>query len=127
MISAAVIILCALSEHVIRFALNGRITESYNPGAAFGMLGGRPGISLLLSGIACAVIMCVIYFARMKRITRLGLCVMAGGALSNMIERVYLGYVIDWIPVPFMNLQYNLADVYIALGALTVFVAVNRD
>lgn len=97
---------------------------SHNPGAAFGLMGSNPGITLVLSGIAFAVILCVIYFADMKPLMRLGLSIMAGGALSNLLERFFLGYVIDWIPVPFFNLQYNLADVEIALGTLIVLFAV---
>ena len=42
-------------------------------------------------------------------------------SVSNLGERILWGYVVDWIPVPFLDLQYNLADVEISLGALIVF------
>ena len=47
---------------------------------------------------------------------------MSGGALSNFLERFFLGYVIDWIPSPiiFFDLNFNLADVEISLGALII-------
>ena len=125
MISAAVIALCILAEQAGRSVAERFVEVSHNPGAAFGIMKGTPGLAILLSGMACAAILGVIYLADMKPLTRLGLSIMAGGALSNLLERIFLGYVIDWIPVPFFDLQYNLADVEIGLGALIVFVMVN--
>ena len=127
MLSAAVMAVCVLAEYVCRNVAEKYIAVSHNYGAAFGILGGIPGAALVFSGIACAGILGVIYFAEMRPVMRLGLSVMAGGALSNLGERVLWGYVVDWIPVPFMDLQYNLADVEISLGALIVFLMMMKD
>ena len=127
MSSLAVIIVCVLAEQVGREVVSGFAAVSHNPGAAFGLMGGSPGIALMLSGCACAVIMGVIFFGNVRPLTRFGLSVMAGGALSNLLERIILGYVIDWIPVIFLDLRYNLADVAISLGALITFIAVNKS
>ena len=126
MSSLAVIVVCILAEQIGREVVSGFAGVSHNPGAAFGLLGGSPGAALVLSGIACAVILGVIFFGKVRPLTRFGLSVMAGGALSNLLERIILGYVIDWIPVIFLDLRYNLADVEIAFGALITFIAVNR-
>ena len=127
MISAGIILLCVLSEYIGRAVAGKFVDVSHNSGAAFGIMHSTPGLALTLSGIACAVILGVIYLADMKALTRIGLSVMAGGAVSNLLERIFLGYVIDWIPVPFLDLQYNLADIAISLGALIVFISVNRS
>ena len=127
MISAGIILLCVLSEYIGREIASKFIAVSHNPGAAFGIMNGTPGLALTLSAIACAVILGVIYLADMRTLTRIGLSIMAGGAVSNLLERIFLGYVIDWIPVPFFDLQYNLADAAISLGALIVFISVNRS
>ena len=127
MISAGIILLCVLGEYAARETACRFLTVSHNPGAAFGIMKGTPGIALTLSGIACAVILGVIYLADMKPLTRIGLSVMAGGALSNFLERVFLGYVVDWIPVPFLDLRYNPADVAISLGALIVFISMSKS
>ena len=127
MLSAAVIGVCILAEYIGRNIAENFTAVSHNPGAAFGIMGSTPGIALLLSGVACIAILGVIYFAKMKPMTRLGLSVMAGGALSNLGERVLWGYVVDWIPVPFFDLQYNLADVEISLGALIVFLMMMKN
>ena len=111
----------------MRLLLHDIVTLSCNTGAAFGIFGDVPGFTLVLSGIACAVIVCACLFVRMKRTLRLGLAVMAGGALSNFLERVVLGHVIDWIPCPFINLNFNIADVEISLGAMIVFLVLINE
>ena len=120
-------VLCVLAEYVCRSIAEKYIAVSHNYGAAFGILWDIPGAALLFSGVACAGILGVIYFVKMRPVMRLGLSVMAGGALSNLSERIMWGYVVDWIPVPFTELQYNLADVEISLGALIVFMMMMKD
>lgn len=127
MFSAGVIGLCVLAEYLGRSIAEKYVVVSHNYGAAFGIMRGIPGAALLLSGAACAVILGVIFLVQMRPVMRLGLSMMAGGALSNLGERILWGYVVDWIPVVFMDLQYNLADVEISLGALIVFVMMMKD
>ena len=115
-------LLCILAEYLGRSIAEQYIAVSHNYGAAFGIMWDIPEAALLFSGIACVGILGVIFFVKMRPVMRLGLSVMAGGALSNLSERIMLGYVVDWIPVPFTELQYNLADVEISLGALIVFI-----
>ena len=126
MTSAVIVVLCVAGEYIARTALREFVVYSYNTGAAFGIMGGSPEILVWLEAAANVILLGVLLFARMRMITRAGLSLMLGGALSNLGERFLLGHVIDWIPVPFMNLQYNLADVCISLGALIVFLAVNK-
>ena len=126
MTSAVIVVLCVAGEYIARTALREFVVYSYNTGAAFGIMGGSPEILLWLEAAANVILLGVLLFAKMRMITRAGLSLMLGGALSNLGERFLLGHVIDWIPVPFMNLQYNLADVCISLGALIVFLAVNK-
>lgn len=114
--------LCVIAEHSGRYIFRELAPTTYNPGAAFGLLGNVPGFALCLSGVAFAVLVGVIAFGKLNKPVRLGLAVMAGGALSNLLERIFIGSVIDWIPVPFMDyLYFNLADVEISIGALIVF------
>ncbi|MBQ3694367.1 MAG: signal peptidase II [Synergistaceae bacterium] len=121
--SGIIIIICILLEHTARFFF--AHTMSYNAGAAFGLFGSSPVFTLWLSGLACTFLLCILFFVNMKTSTRTGLAVMSGGALSNLIERIILGHVIDWIPVPFsfIDLNFNLADAEISLGALIAFIS----
>ena len=127
MINALIIIIFALSECVIRASLSEYVIESHNFGSAFGLMNDIPGISLYLSGICFVIIILIIYFAKLNKLSRFGLCMMAGGALSNLIERIYYGYVIDWIPALVIDLNYNLADIYISFGALIIFISIMKE
>lgn len=118
-----IILLCLLAEHLGLYAFSGLTGTACNPGAAFGLLGNVPGAVLCLSVLAFMVLVGVIAFGKVRVTARLGLSVMAGGALSNLLERMLSGYVIDWIPVPFMDLYFNLADIEISLGALIAFLS----
>ena len=120
LLTLALIILCVLIEQCARIFFD---TLSYNTGAAFSLFSGSPEFILILSGISCAVIILLCLFAGMNKFIRLGLAVMSGGALSNFLERFFLGHVIDWIPSPFqfLEINFNLADVEIILGAFIIF------
>ena len=125
MVSAAIVMLCVAGEYFARTALREFVVYSYNTGAAFGIMGGSPELLIVLEVAANVILLGILFFVKMKLTTRVGLSLMLGGALSNLGERFLLGHVIDWIPVPFMNLQYNLADIAISLGALIVFIKAN--
>ena len=120
--SLIIIISCILIEHVSRILLSDFIEITYNFGAAFGLLKSVPELTLILSIIACLIIFCVIIFAKLNKISKIGLSIMLGGAISNLIERIFFGHVIDWIPFLFWDLNFNLADVEISLGAFIAFV-----
>lgn len=119
-----IIISCLLIENVTRYFLRDYIELSTNPGVAFGIMKDFPGLALTLAIITCLIILCVCLFARINKMTRAGLALISGGALSNLIERIFCGYVIDWIEFPFLlDLRFNLSDVFISLGALIVFIS----
>lgn len=100
------------------------LTHVQNPGAAFGMLG---GLRFVFIGISAVVICAVVaYLARGTArswwtVAALGL--LAGGSAGNLIDRVSLGRVTDfvdfrWFPV------FNVADAAISVGVAIILVAV---
>ena len=100
-----------------------------NTGAAWGMLAGRPifliVISLLVLGLLLAY-----YILRIKKLggktsVLFGISVglIVGGCLGNMIDRIFLGYVRDFINFQFMNFPvFNFADVALTIGTIIMLV-----
>jgi len=55
----------------------------------------------------------------------LPICLMIAGVLSNLIDRLFRGGVIDYIKLPyFSNISFNLSDVFIIIGAIIYAVQV---
>lgn len=50
------------------------------------------------------------------------LTLILAGAFSNLLDRLYFGYVIDFIDVPFFSV-FNLADVYITVGVALILLS----
>ncbi|WP_308388954.1 signal peptidase II [Acidithiobacillus sp. AMEEHan] len=113
---------------VIPGILNLRLV--HNTGAAFSFLAGAGGWQRWLL-IVIAVIVVVVLVAILRRLkpgahwTAIALALILGGALGNLIDRIRLGYVVDFIGVHWGNLYwpyFNIADSAITIGALMLIV-----
>jgi signal peptidase II len=96
-----------------------------NHGAAFGLLSdwNLPYQSLLLSLLSLLALGAIgLYFARLPeaaRLPRLALALVLGGAVGNVIDRIRLGYVVDFVHVYWREYQwpdFNVADSAITIG-----------
>jgi signal peptidase II len=98
---------------------------TYNTGAAFSFLADAGGWQRWLF-TAIAIIMSVLIVQWIRQLpaedtlTAVSLSLILGGAIGNLIDRIYLGHVIDYIQVwlgsyPFP--AFNIADAAISVGA----------
>jgi signal peptidase II len=93
-----------------------------NPGAAFSF---APGLTILFSLIAIAVIVVILRSSRRIRSLAwaITLGLLLGGATGNLIDRIFRspglfrGWVVDWIQVPHWPV-FNLADSAIVCGGI---------
>ena len=89
-----------------------------NRGAAFGMLADHRWVFMVLSVAAIALI--VVYLAKAKPqsvLQRVSIALIAGGGIGNMIDRVFRGYVVDFIDVQFVKFYvFNVADSAVCVG-----------
>jgi signal peptidase II len=93
-----------------------------NPGAAFSF---APGLTILFSLIAIAVIVVILRSSRRIRSLSwaITLGLLLGGATGNLIDRIFRspglfrGWVVDWIQVPHWPV-FNLADSAIVCGGI---------
>lgn len=98
-----------------------------NTGAAFGILKGR---TWLLSAAALGIVGWFVFvYGRMlpeSRILQCAVGLILGGAVGNLIDRLRMGYVVDFIAVgPWP--RFNAADSAITVGLLLLFVTLWRD
>jgi signal peptidase II len=105
------------------------LTRVHNTGAAFGLLAGQPsilrtilflGVSLLAMGM---VLWMVFRLPPDQQLEHVALSMIFGGALGNVIDRVRLGEVIDFIDVYYGSYHwpaFNVADSGITIGVMLV-------
>jgi len=88
-----------------------------NTGAAFGLFKGFGNLFfIILSVIAIGVIIYLLWKGKDEFI---GLLLILSGAVGNLIDRVFLGYVRDFIDIHIGGLHwpaFNLADSYLTIG-----------
>ncbi|MCP4632601.1 MAG: signal peptidase II [candidate division Zixibacteria bacterium] len=118
------------------------LTFIYNPKGAFGFGSGAGSLYIFLSIIAMLVI--VYYFQRsrgIERFLRFNLSLILGGALGNIIDRIFHGMVIDFMDFDFFDIYieqftilgyqfsgyqlyrwpvFNIADIAVSLGTAGV-------
>jgi signal peptidase II len=95
-----------------------------NPGAAFGFLAGAGGWGVwILAGVGLAATALMLAFVASarddERLFLWGLALVVGGALGNLIDRVRLRAVVDFILVHYRDWQwpaFNVADTAITVG-----------
>lgn len=99
-----------------------------NRGIAFGMFQGSTAFFAVVSMILFALIIWVFVKIPKKRyyIPLMAVCVlMLSGALGNMIDRVFRGYVIDFIYFSLINFPvFNMADIYVVCGGILLVILI---
>ena len=101
-----------------------------NSGIAFGLFSSATAVVIVLTGIAVAWML--VYFARSggrHPILPVALGLVIGGSVSNLLDRVRLGHVTDFIDLRFWP-AFNLADSFIVIGVgllLAALLAAERE
>ncbi len=98
-----------------------------NYGAAFGILQNQRWFFIVITSIV--VFAMVVYMLRNNKnitiLTKLSISMLSGGAVGNLIDRVRLGYVVDFIKLDLKIYNFpvfNIADIFIVVGtALLVY------
>jgi signal peptidase II len=93
-----------------------RLDYTRNSGAAFGLYqGGGVLLAAIAIGVSVVIILSYRRLARSPRIVRAALGLILGGAIGNLVDRVRLGYVVDFIDLRWWPV-FNLADSAIVIG-----------
>jgi signal peptidase II len=91
-----------------------------NSGIAFGLFASATPVVIVLTTIAVAWMLA--YFARSGArhpVLPVALGLVIGGSVSNLVDRVRLGYVTDFLDLRFWP-AFNLADTFIVVGVLVL-------
>lgn len=95
-----------------------------NTGMVFGVFEGY-GVLIAALGLLVIILMLVFFpkISKGSRLGRLGLGLMLGGAVGNLVDRITVGYVTDVLYIEGLPV-FNLADVCLYLGVVLVSISV---
>jgi signal peptidase II len=101
------------------------IVRAHNRGVAFSMFAAAAGwqrwvFSLLAVGVSTVLVVWLRRLEREAKLVAAALALVLGGALGNVIDRLRLGYVVDFIQVHWQEHYFpafNIADSAITVGA----------
>ncbi|MGI6153882.1 MAG: signal peptidase II [Christensenellaceae bacterium] len=96
-----------------------------NTGAAFNMFSGATWILGVISLVLAGVIIYLMFrFKNIRsRLFMLALAFIAGGALGNVVDRFFRGFVVDMLEFTFVDFAvFNVADSFVSIGAVMLAV-----
>ncbi len=100
-----------------------RIIHTHNTGAAFGLFQGHSFALSIVASVGIAVILLYALFIYRRfpilenRLGMLALGLILGGAVGNLIDRLNLGYVTDFIDIGVWP-TFNIADSAVTVGVI---------
>lgn len=108
--------------------INGVLELNYleNKGAAFGMLENQKAFFIFVAVVTLSVICYVLLKTpdhKKYRILHVSLSLIAAGAIGNIIDRIRLNYVIDFIYFSLINFPiFNVADMYVTVSTVVLMI-----
>ena len=93
------------------------ITYIHNTGAAFSIMAGQISVLILLPlfMIIAAVVFMLIMRKKGHPLMMISVALIAGGGIGNLIDRIALGYVVDYLDFRVFPI-FNLADIAVCVG-----------
>ena len=95
-----------------------------NRGAAFGILQNKQWLFVLVTVLSVCILLYVLifYYKNLSLWLLFSLSLILGGTIGNFLDRIRLGFVVDFISVKILNRYnfavFNLADSFIVIGAI---------
>lgn len=96
-----------------------RFTYLENRGAAWGMLSDHRWVFMVLSSVAIIGVTLYVFIMKPKDpLLRVSMAFVTAGGIGNMIDRIFLGYVVDFLEFTFIDFPvFNVADSFVCIGA----------
>ena len=108
---------------------------AYNSGAAFSFLSEAGGwqrwlLTAFSSAISVLLIFWIFRLPKTEKLAALALCLILGGALGNLYDRIIAGYVVDFISVYYKSYRFatfNIADSSVFVGACLMILDIFKN
>ena len=108
-----------------------RITYLQNTGGAFSILSGNVILIVIITLILFGIIIYIVKTDKNKNLFKTILySMLIGGILGNLIDRIRLGYVIDYLDFNFGSYNFpvfNLADIFIVISIILLVFSYKKE
>ena len=95
------------------------LTYVENRGAAFGLFQNNQIIFVVVAMIACIVGLYYLYKKDLNLLAKSSIILLISGAIGNMIDRVRLGFVVDYFDFRIIwEYVFNVADIFVVVGTI---------
>ena len=99
------------------------LTYVENRGVAFGMFKDMRWIFVVFTAIIILVLLYIIIFKGIKsKLFLVSSALIIGGGIGNLIDRIFYGYVIDYLQLSFFSPVCNFADYAITVGTILLVI-----
>jgi len=104
-------------------------THAQNTGAAWGILKDDRWLFMIFSTMAIIALSVYLFgFCKQSKWMKIAISMIIGGGIGNMIDRVLLGHVTDFLDFRLIDFPiFNVADCFITIGSFTVIGFLIRD
>ncbi|MGN0193868.1 MAG: signal peptidase II [Pseudoramibacter sp.] len=107
------------------------LTYIENTGAAFSIFAGKSVFLIIFTSVLIAfLIWLLVRLPKTKAYLSLNtaFCLVIGGALGNLIDRIHYGYVVDFFDFRLIGFAiFNVADCFVVIGCLFIIVKVIQN
>ena len=108
-----------------------RITYVKNTGAAFSIFSNNTILVIIISVVIIGFLLFYIYKNKgNNKLENVSYAFILGGAISNLIDRLVYGYVIDFLDFEILSYNapiFNLADTFIVIGVILFLINTLRS
>ena len=95
------------------------LTYVENRGAAFGMFQNNQIVFIIVAVVASIVGLYYIYKKKLNLLGNISIVLIISGAIGNLIDRVRLGFVVDYFDFRFIwDYVFNIADIFVVVGTI---------
>ncbi|MBE2315106.1 signal peptidase II [Solirubrobacter sp. CPCC 204708] len=105
----------------IELILGIKLVHTRNTGVAFSMLSGGGPLVVIIACVALAALLIFFFTHLRQRLIWLPVGMLLGGAAGNLIDRIRIGAVTDFIDFPYWP-AFNVADIGVTFGVIVLII-----
>lgn len=99
------------------------LTYLENRGAAFGFMENQRWLFIVMTILTLVILLIILFrFKHHNVFSYVAISLIAGGGIGNLIDRIFNGFVVDYLHVSFFPPVFNFADCCVVVGTIFLLI-----